>query len=137
MNDVIKNGLDAICSTGKVIKWQGNLYEPQKWKNVNGKIVIVANPKSIQLDFSTVHDFVEEIEVKEISDKIVVKNPSNKLLDSFGPVDYDTLNSGLMSAFKKVEDDAEFIPKAKQMCDIVNSVTKLQKTKIELLKLAR
>ncbi|QLE02902.1 hypothetical protein HX109_15485 [Galbibacter sp. BG1] len=136
MNDVIKNQLDEICQEGKIIKWQGRLYEPQKYKVLNGHIVIVATPKSIKLDYSNVHDFLDSVQTKESLSSLTTKADNSPFLQKFGRVDYDKLNDGLMDAFERVQNDENFIPKAKQMCDIVNSVTNLQKTKISLLKLA-
>lgn len=139
----INEALDQLC-LGHPFVYKKEEFRAVSWKNVYEKIMIIATPRTLQFSMEAVIDFLGEIEKLKNGNF----SPPAKVFKRFEhkaelmsmeveKVDYKTLSNGLSDAFIRVQEDETFLPKAKQMCDIVNSLVQIQRTQLEILKFTR
>src|SRR5690606_8000026 len=113
MLEELKSKIDAVIYKSAVFKYQGKLYQVEKYKLSWDKLAIVCTPKSLIIKANDIEAFLEELEA--ISQAPVARERYDIERYEFG---YNKINQGLLQAFEKVQKDDTFIPKAKQMCDI-------------------
>ncbi|WP_394749498.1 hypothetical protein [Spongiimicrobium salis] len=137
---------------GKFVKYEGLVYKVIKTKDLSGKKVISTDRRTFVLDDIELKDFIEGLEV--VDDPKVKKafvpalepQPNKPIVPQKvatpemlvnDPMPYRKIEDSLLSMLEKVEEDPNYIPRAKSVCDIANTLVNVERTKMQLLKLSR
>jgi hypothetical protein len=138
MTPELKNRLDAIV--GKTFNYNGKKIIIDKYKIVNaGTNIIVFTPQPINFLPSEIDNFLNNLsevsKIQNIPTKTIFSSEvnMNKILDFEPSPENRIIKDTLLETLRKVKDDATYIPQAKTVCEVVNSLIDVQKNEIQML----
>lgn len=133
MNTETISKLDAIV--GKTFNYKGKNITIDKYKLVSGTNVVVFMPSPIYFLNSEIEGFLDSLFdpfEKPITEAQVLV-PKKELLIFEPTAENKTIKETLLATLQKVKDDPTYIPQAKAVCEVVNSLIDVQKNEIQML----
>jgi hypothetical protein len=125
--------LDAIV--GKTFNYKGKNITIDKYKLVSGTNVVVFMPGPMNFLNFEIEEFLdslfEPVEKAKTETQILV--PKKELLLFEPTAENKTIKETLLATLQKVKDDSTYIPQAKAVCEVVNSLIDVQKNEIQML----
>ena len=125
--------LDAIV--GKTFNYKGKNITIEKYKLVNSTNTVIWAPTPMNLWNNEVPEFLDNLfepTTKPTTAKQVLV-PENKLIVFEPTAENQTIKATLLETLAKVKNDATYIPQAKAVCEVVNSLIDVQKNEIQML----
>lgn len=125
--------LDAIV--GKTFNYKGKNITVEKYKFVNSSNTVIWVPTPMNLWNNEVPEFLDNLFEPTIKPTTAaqVLVPENKLIVFEPTAENKTIKATLLETLAKVKDDATYIPQAKAVCEVVNSLIDVQKNEIQML----
>lgn len=139
MTDIIVNQLSKI--TGTTVHYKGKDHFIERFKKIStGKIVVYTHIETFNFHDHEIEQFISELSEPKIP---VTQNNKLEKQTSKGVIGYSPsaenveIKATLMEMLAKVKANPENIPTAKAVCSIVKTMVDVQKTELEMIKIAQ
>jgi hypothetical protein len=125
--------LDAIV--GKTLNYKGKNVKIDKYKLVSGTNVVVFMPSPTNFLNSEIEEFLDSLfdPVEKAKTETQILVPKKELVLFEPTAENKTIKETLMATLEKVKNDPLYIPQAKAVCEVVNSLIDVQKNEIQML----
>lgn len=138
MTDLINTRLQKIVGTS--INYKGKDHFIERYKAISSnKICVFTHLETLTFFESEIENFLDTItdpKDKDFRSKELV-SPVSKQLAGFVPSQENVeMKASLMEMMARVKASPEAIPQAREVCAIVGTMVKIQKSEIDLIKLA-
>ena len=125
--------LDAIV--GKTFNYKGKNITIDRYKEVNSTNTVVFAPQPMNFLNSEIPEFLnnlyDPIGTPKTAAQVLV--PKKELVLFEPTAENKTIKETLLATLQKVKDDPLYIPQAKAVCEVVNSLIDVQKNEILML----
>lgn len=127
------NNLEAIV--GKEFNYKGKNITIDRYKEVNSTNTVVFAPHPMNFLNHEIPQFLENLfdPIGKPKTATQVLVPKKELVLFEPTAENKTIKDTLLETLQKVKDDPKYIPQAKAVCEVVNSLIDVQKNEIQML----
>lgn len=138
MTDIVNNRLSMLV--GKTVTFKGKEHFIERYKSIStGKICVFTHLETLTFLDSEVELFLNEVSDPKDKDfrTTALVSPVSNMLSRYQPsAENVELKASLMEMLAQVKKSPEKIEQAKSVVSIANTMVNIQKTEIEIIKLA-
>lgn len=147
MNQALENTLNSLI--GLAFKYGSHVYKLNTWRIKDDKFILETDRRTFVLYKNELNELLEILTIVDKSKpfKTVLPSVSNEAkedilppqtnkirLDIYEPNENQkALQKSLLESLKLVQSDPKYIPQAKAVCDIANTMINMEKNQINMM----